>query len=420
MSQEADARSGHNMRRTLIIAPFVFCFPLAILVSNRTSTEIRQTNIATPINFSGFRLRATLSGLSVRLGYGWSAPMAFSSGGDSLAVGSHGGSITLWDVRTGELRATLSGHERWTSELVFAQDRRVLASASGDRTAKLWDTETGKLLASFNGHKSRFMKLSLSADGRLLATASDEDKSPRIWDTKVGRLVQTLPRVSELHSVAIGSIAFSPTGPTLATTTWTGIYLWDAETGKLRATLVDQSLSRTVRVIEHRHSEDRVENFSHADTIYRILFSPDGRVLATGSRDFTAKLWDVTNGQLKATLKHDGKVIALAFSEDGKTLATGSGDSTARLWNVETGEMLATLPHRGTVWSLSFSPDGKLIATGSDNEKAVSVWDAATGKLIERLSDSRYPVAFSPDGRTLATAKWGLPGTVLLWDVPMR
>jgi len=346
--------------------------------------------------------------------------MAFSPGGESLAVGSHGGSISLWDVRTGELRATLSGHKKWVSELVFGQDRRVLASASGDKTAKLWDTEKGKLLASFNGHKSPFMTLSLSADGRLLATASDEDKSPRIWDTSAVRLVQILPRVSELHSVVLGSVAFSPTGPTLATTTFTGIYLWDAETGKLRTTLVDQSLSRTVRVIEHRHSEERVESFSHADTIYRILFSPDGRVLATGSRDFTAKLWDVAIGQLKATLKHDGKVIALAFSADGKTLATGSGDFTARLWNARSGEVFATLPHKGTVWSLSFSPDGKLLATGSDNEKAVNVWDAATGKLIERLSDSRYPVAFSPDGRTLATAKWGRPGTVLLWDVPVR
>ena len=105
LSQATDAHSEHNMRRTLIVAPFVFSFPLAILVSIRTSTEVSQTNIATPKNVSGFRLRATLSGPSVRLGYGWSAPMAFSSGGDSLAVGSHGGSISLWDVRTGVPKA---------------------------------------------------------------------------------------------------------------------------------------------------------------------------------------------------------------------------------------------------------------------------------------------------------------------------
>ena len=135
--------------------------------------------------------------------------------------------------------------------------------------------------------------------------------------------------------------------------------------------------------------------------------------------DGTAKLWELATGKLRATLKHDAKVHTLGFNADRRTLATGSEDFTARLWNVETGDLLATLPHKGTVWSLSFSPDGRLIASGSDNEKAVNVWDTS-GKLIQKLGDARHPVAFSPDGRTLATGKWGQPGTVLLWDVPVR
>ncbi len=411
------------MRGSLIILPLVFSFAVAIPGSTKTPAMptpggTGQINVASLVSAPSFKIRAVLSGPSVGLGYGWSAPMAFSPDGQTIAVGSNGGSISLWDVSTGQLRATLQGHRSWVSSLIFSPDGRVLASASGDKTAKLWNTESGKLLASFNGHKSSFLKLSLSADGRVLATASDEDRSPRLWDTHTNGLLQVLPRVRELYSVAIENLGFSPTAPILATTTYTSVYLWDAETGKLRFSLDDEHLSRPATVLENGHFEERIETRSHVDTIYRILFSPDGRLLATAGRDTTTKLWEVSTGRLTATLKHDGKVIALAFSADGKTLATGSGDFTARLWNVRTGKVLATLPHKGTVWSLSFSPDGKLLATGSDNEKVVNVWDAATGKLIERLSDSRYPVAFSPDRRTLATAKWGQPGAVLLWDVP--
>ena len=104
--------------------------------------------------------------------------MAFSPDGQTLAVGSHGGSISLWNVSTGQTRVTLSGHKKWISELLFSPEGQVLTSASGDKTAKVWNTETGNLLASFNEHKSPFMKLSLSAVGRLLSTASDEDKAP--------------------------------------------------------------------------------------------------------------------------------------------------------------------------------------------------------------------------------------------------
>jgi WD40 repeat protein len=346
--------------------------------------------------------------------------MAFSPDGQSIAVGSYGGSISLWNVSTGQLRATLQGHRSWVSSLAFSPEGRVLASASGDKTAKLWNTQSGKLLASFDGRRSSFLKLSLSADGRMLATASDEDQSPRLWDTQTGGLLQILPRIRELYSVRIGDLEFSPTEPLLAITSYTSVYLWDAQTGKLRFSLDDKDLSRIATVLENRRFIERQETRSHVDTIYRILFSHDGRLLATGGRDTTAKLWETSTGKLTATLKHDGKVVALAFSPDGEILATGSGDFSARLWSARTSALLATLPHNGTVWSLSFSPDMKLLATGSDNEKAVKIWEVATGKLIETLPGARYGVAFSPDGRTLATAKWERPGTVFLWDVPTR
>src|SRR5712692_9168894 len=114
-----------------------------------------------------------------------------------------------------------------------------------------------------------------------------------------------------------------------------------------------------------------------------MAMSPDGRSLATGSRDGTAKLWDVAMGELKNTLKVGWAVNVLAFSPDSKTIATGSGRGL--LWNASTGELIAELPHKGTVWSIDFSPDGKLVATGADNDHSVKVWDVATGKLLNEL-----------------------------------
>lgn len=376
--------------------------------------RVNQTTSA-----ESFHLRATLSGPSVRLGYGWSAPMAFSPDGRTLAVGSHEGSIGLWDVATGALRVTLSGHRKWVFRLAFSPDGKMLASGSGDRTARLWDTETGRLLATLNGHKDAPF-VSFSSDGARLATGSIDEEGAKVWEVKTGLLIATLPHEKLCaYCGTSADVAFSSDGRTLATSNYRRAYLWDTADWKLRTALVDPRLSRTVPARNQGRWAGRVETDSHADSIYLMLVSPDGRRLATGSRDSTAKLWDVVTGELEATLKHEMAVTALAFSRDSKILATGSADRSARLWDVGSGKLLSVLEHKGTVWSLSFSPDGKLVATGSDNQKTVSVWDTSTGKLLETLSDSRYPVAFSPDGRALATAKWGHPGTVLLWDVPV-
>src|SRR5262245_14715216 len=81
----------------------------------------------------------------------------------------------------------------------------------------------------------------------------------------------------------------------------------------------------------------------HAEAVYSVAFSPNGKTLASGSADRTIKLWDVPAGKEQATLKgHTGWVMSLAFSPDGKTLASGSKDATIKLWDVKTGKALAT------------------------------------------------------------------------------
>ncbi len=137
-----------------------------------------------------------------------------------------------------------------------------------------------------------------------------------------------------------------------------------------------------------------------------LAFSPDGKLLATVSGGPSAlnevKLWDVATGKPRATLsthklwtgilssatsEHSMGVLSVAFSPDGKTLATGSWDYTVKLWDLATGRVRATLhQHPGDVWvmSVAFSPDGNTLATaGEDSQRGVlKLWDVATGQLL--------------------------------------
>lgn len=334
--------------------------------------------------------------------------LAFSPDSGILAAGVEGGNAQLWDVATEKLQGVLTGH-RTVARLAFSPDGQTLATVDVN-VVLLWDVETKQLKTAPTRKKAFINSVAFTPDSRTVATASLEELIVRLWDVQTGRLEATLVHAKEDWAKGIGNVAFAPDGRTLATSSYCKAYLWDVATGQLRATLVDDN------VVLFDGLKPR-KGFSHGDTIYHLAISPEGRTVATASRDGTAKLWNAASGELRAILKgHKGRVARLAFSRDGRTLATGSDDKTAKLWDVEAGQLKATLKHRGTVWSMDFSPDGKLFATAADNDHSVKIWDAASGQLLNELKEARYPATFSPDGRTLATG--GEKNSVLLWDVP--
>jgi hypothetical protein len=166
----------------------------------------------------------------------------------------------------------------------------------------------------------------------------------------------------------------------------------------------------------------------HAGLVEAVVFSPDGRTLATGSDDDTARLWNVTNPAHPRPLANligaTGYVYAVAFSPDGHTLATGSSDGSVRLWNVTdpaNPRQLANLTEDDTyaVYAVAFSLDGHTLATGDDD--TVRLWnvsDPAHPRPLANLTghtSSVEAVAFSPDGRTLATSSYSQ--TAGLWNV---
>ena len=198
------------------------------------------------------------------------------------------------------------------------------------------------------------------------------------------------------HVMKVDGIAFSPDDRLLAT----------------------GSADNTVKLWDVATERELRNLTGHALWVKAVAFSPDGLLLASGSVDGNVKIWDVVSGREVRNLSGCGSVNTVAFSPDGQMLAVGNMEKLIKIWEVATGREVRTLTgHTGWVLSVAFSPNGKWLASGS-RDNTVKIWDVSTGQEARALAghtDRIKSVAFSPDGKRLASGSFDT--TVKLWEV---
>jgi WD40 repeat protein len=433
---------------------------------------------------------------------GWMRSVAFSpdgqlavtaSGqqrfGDTSYLANNDSTAIIWDTKTGQLLHRLAGHTGTVFGAQFTPDASFVLTSGNDGTLRVWDVKSGKELMSCpvgsavtalavlptgrgvlsagvdgvvrlwrlpdlppaviyhpslrdvrQNKQSNLWNTAISPDGRYFLASGDSGPAGtiRIWSVQTGRQITDLVTGKDVW-FAQGGVFLPDSRHVLSAYSGdTGLFLWDALTGKIVRTIeghekdnvflcgITADGRRALSWGKNDHTccvwdvatGTQVQKFE-ANGVEAVLprFSPDGaRVLIADAKN-VFRIWDVESGEEAVRITGHVGPCQGCFSVDGKHVLLWSDDGTMRLWDAANGKQeWSSMPHGGRIQIARFAPDGRSVISVGTKDQTVAFWDAATGAKLRQFTVEGEFVEFQPDGRLLM-AMHERGGPVHVYDI---
>jgi WD40 repeat protein len=364
------------------------------------------------------------------------------------------GELRIWDARTGAPLHELQGHRGAVTSVAFRGQTTQLASGSTDRTVRLWDAATGAAVRTLAGHTDEVSGLAFSPDGRRLAVASGKIAGDaaqvaeaageiKLWEVDN----ETPPTRLRGHTAPIHAVAFDPDGTHLLSASQDlTVKVWDTRfdqelvnldhgpwldtpgtEGSVRSVactgqlVISGTTAGQILVWDGTATPQPRTLRGHRAGVFSVTFHPEGKLLASVSKDETLAVWNVDTGRQVYATSESTRPLAMAYSPDGRHLIVGDTVNHLTVRAAESGLVVRELEgHKRTVSAVACSGDGRYLAS-ADTSGFVRVWDMGDGSFrsrelprVARPNTLIKGLAFNPDGKLLATAT-GESG-VILWD----
>ena len=284
----------------------------------------------------------------------------------------------------------LKGHENWIRGLAYSKDGSLLVSAGRDRTVRVWEVASKKEKGNVKGFND---DIALAIAGNQVFVAGGKwNKEKKVYEGEI--TIFELPTGKKVgsvkaHSEIVDSVGVTPDGKEIATGS-------DDMTAK-----IFDSAGKELQTLK-----------GHTEKIQGVALSPDGKRAATASYDGTLKLWDVATGKETATVKHE---IVVEPKVDPKAKKDGKKDVAKKKDEAKKDAKATTKP--GAPFNcVAFAPDGKKLAAGTQDGE-IRLVDAESGKVLSTIKshDGVWALAWNATGDKLATS--GLDKTIRIWDL---